>query len=219
MAVKLIKLKCPDCGASLEFEADREQAFCSYCGAKILIHNENEYIYRNIDEAEIEMAKAKKEIRLKELEVQKTKTNLLKWAVIVYSAIVAVMAATGFIGNAVGNENLSSWLFPAEMLFLFGVFGAFMYFMSYSEKNDGKIKLPQCIEEYKQYDYNSMVQALRDAGFTNIKTLPRKDLKYGIFKGEGQISKITIDGGTSFSQGSRFRYDVPIVISYHSRME
>ena len=53
MAVKFTSVKCPDCGAVLPIEEGRNQVFCSYCGSKIIITNENEHIYRHIDEAEI----------------------------------------------------------------------------------------------------------------------------------------------------------------------
>ena len=56
MSIKLISVKCPECGASLSIEEDRKQAFCSYCGAKILIHNENEYIFHYVDEASVKKA-------------------------------------------------------------------------------------------------------------------------------------------------------------------
>ena len=32
----LIALKCPSCGADIEFEESREFAFCSYCGSKVI---------------------------------------------------------------------------------------------------------------------------------------------------------------------------------------
>lgn len=53
MSVKLISVKCPECGAALDIEQGRTQCFCSYCGAKILTHDDNEYIIRKIDEAEL----------------------------------------------------------------------------------------------------------------------------------------------------------------------
>lgn len=53
MGYKLISVKCPDCGQTLSIEENRSQAFCSYCGSKILISNENEYIFRQVDEAGI----------------------------------------------------------------------------------------------------------------------------------------------------------------------
>ena len=68
--VRLISVKCPDCGAALQFEEGRNMAFCSYCGAKILLHNENEYIYRNIDEAEVKQAENDRIYMMKELELE-----------------------------------------------------------------------------------------------------------------------------------------------------
>ena len=56
MAVKFTSVKCPDCGAVLPIEEGRNQVFCSYCGSKIIMTNENEYVYRHIDEAEIKQA-------------------------------------------------------------------------------------------------------------------------------------------------------------------
>lgn len=76
MAIKFNSVKCPDCGATLPIEEGRNQMFCSYCGSSIIVTNENEYIYRNIDEAklkqaeaEIKKAEAEKEIKLKKLEI------------------------------------------------------------------------------------------------------------------------------------------------------
>ena len=51
MGYKLISVKCPDCGLTLSIEENRTQAFCTYCGAKVLISNENEHIFQQVDEA------------------------------------------------------------------------------------------------------------------------------------------------------------------------
>ena len=56
MAIKLNSVKCPECGATLPIEEGRTQIFCSYCGTKVIVTNENEYLYRHIDEAEIKHA-------------------------------------------------------------------------------------------------------------------------------------------------------------------
>ena len=69
MAYKLISVKCPDCGQTLSIEENRTQAFCSYCGARILISNENEYIVRQVDEAGIKKAETERIVRLRELEI------------------------------------------------------------------------------------------------------------------------------------------------------
>ena len=42
MSIELISIKCPECGATLSIEENREQAYCTYCGTKILELKETE---------------------------------------------------------------------------------------------------------------------------------------------------------------------------------
>ena len=70
MSIKLISVKCPDCGARLDIEEGRKMAFCSYCGAKILIKDENEYTFRHIDETGIKKAEIDSKIRMRQLEIE-----------------------------------------------------------------------------------------------------------------------------------------------------
>lgn len=42
MSINLISLKCPECGATLHVEEDRKECFCSYCGNRVIVQNENE---------------------------------------------------------------------------------------------------------------------------------------------------------------------------------
>ena len=77
LAYKLISVKCPDCGQTLSIEENRTQAFCTYCGAKVLISNENEYVFRQVDEAGIQKAETERLIKLKELELQEQREMLL----------------------------------------------------------------------------------------------------------------------------------------------
>ena len=39
MAIKFITIKCPACGADQQLENNRDSAYCTYCGAKIIISN------------------------------------------------------------------------------------------------------------------------------------------------------------------------------------
>lgn len=67
--MKLKAIKCPDCGANLQIEENRDRCFCSYCGTQILLDTgKKEHVYRKIDEAKIEEAKAKKEVNSKEID-------------------------------------------------------------------------------------------------------------------------------------------------------
>ena len=69
MAIRFVSIKCPECGASLDVEEGRQQIFCSYCGTKVMVQNDNEYIYRHIDEASIKQAEADKIVQLRKLEI------------------------------------------------------------------------------------------------------------------------------------------------------
>ena len=75
--MKLIKLTCPDCGATMEISQDRKVYFCTYCGAKILVDNESKTIkHIIIDESknsEIELEKLK---YLNEIEKRKERSKL-----------------------------------------------------------------------------------------------------------------------------------------------
>lgn len=57
MSINLISLKCPECGATLQVEENRKECFCSYCGNRVIVQNDNEKtvnINKHIvDEAEI----------------------------------------------------------------------------------------------------------------------------------------------------------------------
>ncbi len=50
----IIELTCPKCGGNMSVKDDMKQAFCMYCGYKIII--DNEYTYRKVDEARIKEA-------------------------------------------------------------------------------------------------------------------------------------------------------------------
>lgn len=95
-----LELKCPRCGADLSVEKDRDVLFCQYCGAKILLTDENTFtINKNInqtihtiDDASITRAETERMVQMHQIELEKQKTKrklivlLLK---IVFSIILA----------------------------------------------------------------------------------------------------------------------------------
>ena len=48
MAIQFITIKCPECGANQQLDKNRDSAYCTYCGAKIMISNANEQFLRAI---------------------------------------------------------------------------------------------------------------------------------------------------------------------------
>ncbi len=65
--MQLVILKCPNCGAELQIEANRRECFCTYCGAKALLDDGSTRI---IDEAEVLRAETEKIVQLKKLELE-----------------------------------------------------------------------------------------------------------------------------------------------------
>ena len=82
--IKMITLECPKCGAALN-ACGKEIFFCGHCGAKIMLHNENEQVYhiikenkntyRYIDETEIAKIEAEKQLEIKKIETEEKKQN------------------------------------------------------------------------------------------------------------------------------------------------
>lgn len=77
MAVEMLSLSCPKCGANLNVASNRESFFCEFCGQKIYISDSNhqKHTYRKIDDARIREAEFHERVRLKELELEEKKMN------------------------------------------------------------------------------------------------------------------------------------------------
>lgn len=57
---------------------------------------------------------------------------------------------------------------------------------------------------------------MKKAGFTNIKLEKEKDLIFGWISKNGEVSSVTINGKSSFSDGDWFKKDAVIRIKYHT---
>lgn len=215
MAVKFTSVKCPECGANLPIEEGRERMFCSYCGTQIIMTNENEHIFRHVDEAKIKQAEANQAIQLKKLEIierkraaaEKTKKVKIVISIVMGIIGIVLMLAGAGMGGLVG------------LLVLEGVM--FIWIMSDSNKDDeidfgDKIKVPSGISDYEKKSYIAIESMLRSAGFTDIKCVPLNDLTTGWIKKPDTVESITINGTEITSGGRKFPADATVVISYHS---
>lgn len=102
--MKMISLKCPECGANISIEERHKQCFCQYCGAKIILDDGNTtHTYHKVDEARIKEAEVDKLIRLKELEIEKEerqyRRNIVKYKVIA----LFVLGIVGTIAFVIDN--------------------------------------------------------------------------------------------------------------------
>ena len=113
MSIRFIAVKCPQCEADLSIEEGRPFAFCTYCGTKVIIKDENEHIYRNIDEARIKESETERIVRLRELELEeKEKTHERKTKMISYGialafvligSLICIVSINGIWGILIGG--------------------------------------------------------------------------------------------------------------------
>lgn len=105
MAVKFISIKCPECGANLEMEQDRKVMFCSYCGRKIMMVDENEFKYdvthRHVDVAKIREVEENAEIKKVRERLKKEKFDaIVEFAgFLMAGLIVIVLLIFAYLAN------------------------------------------------------------------------------------------------------------------------
>lgn len=227
--VKVLLVKCPECGATLHIEEDRARAFCTYCGAKVLLENENEHVYRHIDDAKIIQAETAHLVKLRQMEMaekqQIANQKILKLKIIIsliLATIGILMLVFGYIaGSSTGDPDSAYYMIAFIGFFpLMGV--AYIWLMSavdFKKKedivvDDGRIRLPSSVDDFETKSYVAMEAILKGAGFTNVRCIPLNDLSIGFFTKPGMVESITINGEEATS--GRYYPDDSIVISYHS---
>lgn len=64
--------------------------------------------------------------------------------------------------------------------------------------------------------YLDVMDALSEAGFTNILENEISDLSYAQLESDGIVTEVSIDKSTSFSPVSKYAYDTEVIVTYHS---
>lgn len=97
-------VKCPGCGADLTVRDDnRDFMFCEFCGTKVRLDDYQE-THRFVDEARIQESKDAKELRIKEMEQErwrtedanKTAVTYFKWlGIVIVILVIAYIICMG----------------------------------------------------------------------------------------------------------------------------
>ena len=77
------------------------------------------------------------------------------------------------------------------------------------------IKVPRSADEFIDMKMDEVIQELNAYGFTNIATLPQKDLFKFQHKSVGKVVKIAANGNDSFKSKAKFSLETRFVITYH----
>ena len=194
--MKTVKLTCQNCGAALDVKDN--VAFCSYCGAKLLLDDENRTITHNYnythtkrDEARIREAEQKEAVRLKELENKENQKirehKQQKWILIGWA--IAIVVAFAILGIMALVENLET---------------------------QSNVQMPCAVSEYRGENYEEVVRELEDLGFSNIEISAKKDLVTGWLTKDGSVEKVSINGDTDFEEDDIFPKNAKVVVTYHT---
>lgn len=220
MAVKLIAMTCPSCGAKLDVPADKKVCFCTYCGTKILVDDGSYTVtHRTIDDAKVIKAKAEADATLQRFGVT---SLVVRAGLVVIAAIIAAELVMGVIGTSRGDKD--AW-FPLIMTIEFGLiaggFGALLHMSNKRKKTTESLGpdqaiLPISTIKVTNLRADDLVAQLEQAGFTNVGTVARGDVNRFNAKKEGYACEMKVNG-ESASAGDVLRKDAHIVITYHAR--
>ncbi len=122
MPLKINVINCPSCGAAIPVQEGTAQITCSYCGSKFTITNENEFVYRHVDEARVRQAEIERMIRLKELEMEEKKRQIGNYKIIAVAGVILLLVLILGLGHLIGDSGLT----------FFGIIGleiSFLIFM------------------------------------------------------------------------------------------
>lgn len=218
MAISVISVKCPECGASLSIESTREFSFCQYCGTKVILHNENEHIYRTIDEAGIKQAETDRLVKMRQLDMEEKSNSSRKIMIIAWIAAMVILITLGIIGYSIDNTGME---FCMLLSILVGMWGLAFLVKGKNKKTtvvgENEAVISSAMASYSEKNYNSVELLYKGAGFVNVTTVPLKDLNVFTRKRNGQVEMVTINGNSDFDEGDVFSKSANIVITYHSR--
>ena len=86
--------------------------------------------------------------------------------------------------------------------------------ITYHEKKE--IAIPFSAHSLKKKNYHEVAQQLQSLGFTEIYERSIKDLITGWVTKDGSIESVTIGESSTFKKNTVYKYDVKIVIEYHT---
>ena len=106
--MKIIQLKCPSCGSSLEAEDNLETFYCKYCGQKIILADQNKAtigakMFNNLLEHRERMRAMKaEEDRIKreeELKERKRNDRIVFFGILGFFLLFAVFVILGVLAR------------------------------------------------------------------------------------------------------------------------
>ena len=88
----------------------------------------------------------------------------------------------------------------------------------HSERQAGsnQVKITTASKDLTGKNYEEVVAALKEMGFTRVRAVALEDLSNEIIHKNGDVSEVSIGGTTKFSVGEIFDKSAEVIVSYHS---
>lgn len=198
--MQLRKLKCPNCGGTLDINLDdKEYIFCPYCGEKFFVEDgKKEYtINQNIN--------IKKDININK-QTSHTCHNIDEADVI--------------RAKTEDREQKNTWKYLVGCLAVVVLCIGFLFFMDGAEEratqqavSSGKISAGS-YEDYKGEPYDAVVEQLEALGFENISCVDLNDSGVLFWRSE-KVESVSIGGDTAFSKSDYFLPSESVIVKYH----
>lgn len=191
--MQLTRLNCPNCDAPLEIDMDNMEAYCPYCGQKLMFDTEQ------IGKLFAEREKTKQEQELtKRIEIQKKYKEREE-----IRSIKLLIGCVLFIILMFAIAALANWLESSEWL------------EKYSHTKNGEVQVSASAKDLKKEDYRNVMQRLKSDGFETIELIKEDDLILGILAKEGQVESVIINGDSEFLENEWFPADAVVQVTYH----
>lgn len=234
-STKMVPAICTQCGAQLEVDSEREEAFCQYCGTQFIVEKAiNSY---NVHNAKIEhvetmninkrgavesvlnfvegqqnkkQQKIDEEKRLKEemrrREEEKSSRRNEK-IIMIFGAIVHFL-----LDKKNWKRNYSILGAVVIVIIILSLIGVSR------DKPDhtGEAKTPSGSSAQKGRDYKDVIDNFEEKGFTNIQTEVLDDLITGWLTKDGEVESVSVDGNEDYSPDDWYPNDVEVIITYHT---
>lgn len=242
--MKLHSLNCPNCNGSLEIEDGIDTFFCKYCGNKIVLEGQSKEIINakvkvkefqhqeNIQKTKNDLAKYKIDAKT---EYDKRTNRLILLALVPLGlSIISIVVLVAFAVFSDKAEKKEHDRIESQIVECINN-GDYDMALVYAKKLDGDekdeyisiinskinenieasdLEIPISSKYAKGKNYEEIVKMLEDAGFTNISLSVLEDDAI-FFKKTDQIDKITIDGNSTFDEGTVFKSNVKIIVYYY----
>ena len=198
--MRLIEVRCPSCNATVKVQPDSSNVKCTYCRSELYIDDEASQADRFFHTATSAFSRFGDT-------VSKMRTAKIRVKHDLYYSPEARQEREEEIERSARSTRLLVALLLVLMV------GSGIYYVT-RPGNWGPI--PFSSSEVKGRNYSEVVKQLEDAGFTNVETVPIRDLVTGILTRDGSVEKVTINGDAEFTKNKDCEKSSKITIYFHT---